>query len=482
MNRPIRTRFAPAPTGLMHLGNVRTALINYLFARQKDGLCILRIEDTDAQRNFDPGGTKIMEDLAWLGLVYDETPEKGGPYGPYIQSQRESIYTDHLKYLIKNDYVYRCFCSPEELEKRRQRQISAKLPPRYDRTCLKLSASDLEQRVRDGDSFIWRFKLDQEQAVTIQDIAHKAVTFQLKNFSDIPITRKDGTFTFMFTNCVDDITMKISHIFRGEDHLTNTAGQAALFHAFNAPLPTYWHMPILCNASGKKLSKRDFGFALNDLKHAGYLPEAICNYLGIIGGGSFTNEIMDLEKLVHTVNFDHIKTTGHVRYDTQQLVWFNHQWIGVYNPEKLMELCLPFLQKVYPAVKTMDKAQLTGLIQRIRGDIATLKDVVQALHFYFVAPEINPRDIEVLIPHDVLMPVVAIVTKHTTTLEAADTWLNVLKAEAKQNSVPMKALFSFIRMALTGKTDGPSMHDLVVMLGIKETQIRIKRLLELYRQ
>lgn len=482
MNRPIRTRFAPAPTGLMHLGNVRTALINYLFARQKNGTCILRIEDTDAQRNFDPGGKKIMEDLAWLNLEYDETPVKKGEYGPYIQSQRAAFYENRLQYLIERNLVYRCFCTTEDLEQKRQRQISLKLPPRYDRTCRNLPAAIVLEYLEQQKPFIWRFELDPNQTVTIQDMAHDKVVFHLKNFSDLPLTRRDGTFTFMFTNCVDDIAMNISHIFRGEDHLTNTAGQAALFHAFSAPLPTYWHMPIICNIDGKKLSKRDFGFALNDLRHAGYLPEAICNYLGTIGGGSFANEIMSLSELVNAVDFDNITTTGHVRYSTERLEWINHKWINTYPLDSLTDLCLPFLQKVYPMATTIDKHDLMRMIQMLKGDIATIKDIIQALHFYFIVPEVTPAVLEQTVPTAAASTIAVILQQHSDSIDQPEQWLSTIKKVAKEQNIGMKDLFSFIRLALTGQAHGPSVHDLATILGSAETRQRIERLLEHYKQ
>jgi nondiscriminating glutamyl-tRNA synthetase len=464
----------------MHLGNVRTALINYLYARQKGGKCIIRIEDTDPQRNFDPGGKKIMEDLTWLGITYDEGPDLGGPYGPYIQSQRGAFYAERLQYLIQHNFVYRCFCTPEELEKKRQRQISLKMPPRYDRTCLKLDEASLKERISRNDPYIWRLKLDQDKSIIIQDMAHDTVVFQLKNFSDFPITRKDGSFTFMFTNCVDDMAMKITHIFRGEDHLTNTAGQAALFEAFDVPLPMYWHMPILCNTEGKKLSKRDFGFALTDLRQTGYLPEAICNYLGIIGGGSFKNEIMTLKELEQTLSFENIKTTGHVRYDTEKLTWINHKWITAYPAEKLSELCLPFLQKIYPSVKTLDKSLLTQFIQLVKADIYTLKDVVQVLHFYFVAPEITTHELENLLP-DVAIPQISqFIISHLDKLEKGNEFIESIKRDAKELSIPMKHIFHCIRLGLTGQTDGPALHDLIAILGAQQTRERLTRLLSPY--
>ena len=257
-----RVRFAPAPTGMMHLGNIRTALMNYLIAQQKQGDFILRIEDTDKERNYDPQAIKIQEDLAWLSLSFNEGPNIGGPYGPYFQSERDSIYQEKLKELVGAKCAYRCFCKVEDLEKKRQRQIALKQPPRYDRTCYKISMDESNDRA-ERESFIWRVYLDHTKTVQIKDLAHGVVTFEFKNFSDFPITREDGSVTFVFANFVDDMLMKISCVIRGEDHLSNTASQVALYQAFNAPVPIFWHMPIFVI-----LMERNYQNVILDFRYA----------------------------------------------------------------------------------------------------------------------------------------------------------------------------------------------------------------------
>ncbi len=309
MKKEVRVRFAPAPTGMMHLGNIRTALLNFLFAKQKKGTFILRLEDTDPDRNYDPNGIQIINDLKWLGINYNEGPNIGGPFAPYQQSKRTEIYQIKLDYLIKTNSIYHCFCTSDELLKKRERQKALKLPPRYDRTCAKLSNTQIEASLSQGKQFIWRFSIPQTGTLTIQELARNSMTFDLKNFSDFPVTRSDGTFTFIFANAVDDAAMEITYVLRGEDHLSNTVHQVLIMKALQAPEPIYWHLPILCNVNGKKLSKRDFGFALYDLKHGGFLPEAINNYLAILGG-SFKDEVMRMSELIETMNFNHIKTTG----------------------------------------------------------------------------------------------------------------------------------------------------------------------------
>ncbi len=467
----IRVRFAPAPTGLMHLGNVRTALMNYLFAQQKKGTFIIRIEDTDTQRNYDPQAKKIIEDLTWLGLDYQEGPGKDGPHAPYFQSQRTALYERHIKVLQEKNDVYRCFCTPEELEKKRQRQIALKLPPRYDRTCLKRPESEITQLLADKVPFIWRVKLDQEKSITIHDLAHGTITFEFKNFSDFPITRADGTITFIFANFVDDMVMQMTHVIRGEDHLTNTANQAALYQMFDAKIPTYWHLPILCNAEGKKLSKRDFGFSLTDLINSGYLPEAIDNYLAIIGGGSFDTEIMSLQELVQKINFDHIHSTGHVRYDVEKLRWLNHKWIAKLAPDDLVTRIMPFLHKAYPQATQLAPATLMALLEIIKTDLLTLADIGTAVGFVFEAPKVDPA---LITPE--YKNVTTLVKNHLDQITTPEEFVATLKKEAKAQNIPLNQLFWFLRMALIGKEHGPAIHDLIAMIGTQEARARIEKL------
>jgi len=468
----VRIRFAPSPTGLMHLGNIRTALMNYLFAQQKDGVFILRIEDTDPNRNFDPKAEKIIADLDWLSLDYNEGPNKGGPYAPYFQSERLATYQEHLEILKSKNLVYRCFCTSKELERKKQRQIAMKQPPRYDRTCLSLSSEQIKEHIANSTPFIWRIKLDHNKKISIDDISHGTIIFDLKNFSDFPLTRQDGSFTFMFANFVDDLVMKINHVLRGEDHLTNTAGQVALYDAFEMPLPIFWHMPILCNRDGKKMSKRDFGFSLAELKEAGYLPEAIVNYLAITGGGSFEIEIMSLDEIARIIDFKHMSTSGHVKYDLEKLKWINHKWINRLAPKTLLAYCRPILESTFPAAANLEDEKLSNMLQILKSGFETLNDCTRELAFYFTEPIVSQAQLNAI---DNLEKVKQLVTKHLSSITDIDIFINTLKAESKTSGIGIKPLFQFLRLVLIGATKGPSIHELIEILGPNEAQQRIEK-------
>lgn len=465
----IRVRFAPAPTGMMHLGNIRTALMNYLFAIKHNATLVLRLEDTDPKRNFDPAGEIIIQDLQWLGIDHSEGQGKGGPYKPYAQSERMEIYAEKLNQLEKINAIYKCFCTTEELDKKRKRQQALKMPPRYDRTCLKLSGDKIQDNINNNVSFVWRVKFNHEKSIVINDLAHGKITFELKHFSDFPITRQDGSYTFMFANFVDDMAMNISHVFRGEDHLSNTAGQAMLYSFFNTELPTFWHMPILCNTDGKKLSKRDFGFSLRDLKNDGFLPEAICNYLAIIGG-SFEKEIMTLQELATTINFS---AKGQIKYDIEKLKWVNHKWISQYSVKKLVPLVQPLLNKEYPSAEKTSPEDIAKLIESVQCEMVTLKDFAPALSFYFNKPALTKTDVQSCVSSNHVNNVKNIITNQMPQIKKPTDFINIIKAEAKAAEVPLKSIFWFLRLALTGATKGHAINLLIEMLGTEESKKRI---------
>lgn len=467
-----RVRFAPSPTGIMHIGNVRTALLNYIFALKNHGTFILRVEDTDQDRNIDPQ-ISIFNHLTWLSLNYQEGPVVGGNHGPYFQSQRHEIYQTHLEILKKDNFVYRCFCTQEQLEVKRNRQIALKNPPRYDRTCTKLSTIDIQQKLDAQTPFIWRMKINETQTIQFKDLGHGVLNFDLKNFSDFAVTRADGTFTFMFANCIDDITMQISHILRGEDHLTNTVGQLTIMRALNHTFPTFWHLPILCNATGKKLSKRDQGFSLEDLKNEGFLPQAILNYLGIIGG-SFEKEILTMQELANAYNFDNMHTASQIKYDVEKMKWVNHKWIAQTPISELVQLCKPFLAAKYN-IDNVTQATLTTLIQSVQTDIVILQDVCNLLEFYFIKPTVSQEQIDAVIANQTISAKIQSILNAQKELSNFDEFFTKAKKDTVIESIALKDFFAYVRLLITGSPKGLGIAELEKCLGFAEIKQRICR-------
>ncbi len=477
MNTSVRVRFAPSPTGFMHLGNVRTALINYLFAQHHHGTFIIRIEDTDQQRMFDERAQAILHDLQWLDLTFQEGPGIGGPHAPYYQSERNSLYQEYLDVCIREKKVYRCFCTAEELEKKRERQIAQKLPPRYDRTCLNLSAQTIQKKLEAQVPFIWRFKLS-DTTVTITDLARGDITYDLKHFSDFAITRQDGSCTFIFANFVDDVAMEITHVIRGEDHLSNTASQAALYQGLGKKFPIFWHLPIIANTDGKKLSKRDFGFSLQDLRNAGYLPEAITNYLAILGASFKENstaqsEIMALAEIVKVFDFDHITSTGQIKYDIEKLRWINQKWIQKISFEDFKARIATIDGS--PIQPGMPMEKIDALLIAVKPELMTLHDVIEKTAFFFKAPDIDiqtlPESEKALLPFfkDAL-------SQAGNTITDAESFVKTVTGQAKAIGLPIKSVYALMRIALTGTAQGLGIKELITLLGHQESYKRFSAL------
>lgn len=472
MTSSIRVRFAPSPTGSIHIGNVRAALFNYLFARQKKGKFIIRIEDTDQVRNVYEAEIALMRDLRWLGLDHDEGPDKEGPHAPYFQSQRTSLYQEKLNELINDNKVYRCFCTLDELERKRAYQLAQKLPPRYDRTCLDLSDDMVKANLVAKKPFIWRLKLNDAELIEIVDLARGAIKFDLSGFSDVALTRPDGSFTFMFTNCVDDWLMEITHVIRGEDHLTNTAMQAAIYDAFAVKTPAFLHLPLLIAADGRKLSKRDFGGSLNDLRSNGFLPQAICNYLALIGA-SLGNEIQSLAELIASYDFEHFHATGAIKFDEEKLRWVNHKWLQRLDGEHLLPYVKPFLIRDIPDCTNVNDETLIFLIDKVKSDLTLCSDFGPALSFFFKAPTVSVELMHEEFGKEIVSAVLALIDTHLSKIDTPELFLESLKHEASHRSIKPRALWGIIRYILAGKFNGIAIHELLTMISTKEALQRL---------
>lgn len=456
MKKNITVRFAPSPTGFMHLGNVRAALMNFLFAKKNHGTLILRVEDTDQERHLEEAVDRITQDLTWLGINIDK--------GPYFQSQRQKLYQEQLEDMIKHNLVYRCFCSKETLDEMREKQKLAGKPPRYDRRCAIYSQDRIQRKLDHGLPFIWRFKLDDQHVIELQDIAKGNISFDLSHFSDFAITRENGSFTFLFTNFIDDALMNITHVIRGEDHLSNTALQLAMYHATARSAPIYWHLPLLCNDQGEKMSKRDFGFNLNDLKEAGFLPEAICNYLAILGK-SFSQEIQSLDELIQHYDFTNVSNAATIRYDKEKLEWVNQEWIQRLNPQELYQRIHTQLECQYPSSKKYSPKNIAELINIVRPGLKSLNELTTACSFYFINPSKTYEDLSLQLSADESKKIYNLIeqsfTQDHNPLEA----LCKIKQQSKTQHIQTKVLLTSMRMALTGVERGIGIQELFTLLS-----------------
>lgn len=323
----IKTRFAPSPTGYLHVGGLRTALYCYLFAQKNKGKFILRIEDTDQERFVEGAVENLLSTLKWVGLDYDEGPDVGGECGPYTQSERTDIYLEHVKILLDSGHAYRCFCSKERLDEMRERQTQNKQAPMYDRKCLDLPQSEIEAKLQAGESFVIRQKIPYE-LIRFKDLIRGNVQFDGKTIDDQVLVKSDGFPTYHLANVVDDHLMKITHVIRGEEWLPSTPKHIALYKAFGWEAPEFAHLPLLLNPDRSKLSKRQGHVAVEDYIQEGYLREAIINFVALLGwnpGGGEENEIFTLQELAEAFDLEKVHKSGAI-FNLEKLDWFNWRW------------------------------------------------------------------------------------------------------------------------------------------------------------
>lgn len=342
-SQKIRVRIAPSPTGFLHIGNARTALFNYLFAKRYGGKFILRIEDTDLERSKSEYELDILESLKWLDILWDEGPEVDGEYGPYRQSERLDIYEKYLKKLLDEGKAYYCFCSEEELETQRQYQMSRGEAPRYSGKCRNIKKEEAEKRLNNGEAAVIRFKIDTEKKISFNDLIRGKIEVDSSSIGDIIIARNLRTPLYNFAVVVDDYEMKITHVIRGEDHISNTPKQILLQEALGFPRPTYAHLSIILGPDRTKLSKRHAATSISDYRKAGYLPETMINFMAFLGwnpGGE--REIYSLPALTKEFSIENCQKSGAI-FNIKRLDWLNGFYIRQKSIDKLTELCLPFL-------------------------------------------------------------------------------------------------------------------------------------------
>jgi len=343
MEEKVRVRFAPAPTGYLHLGSARAALFNFLFAKGRKGVFILRIEDTDKERSREEYEEDILEGLRWLNLSWDEGPDKGGEFGPYRQSEREDIYKRYAKILLDKEIAYPCYCTEEELRERRREDLKQKKAPKYDGRCRGLSKEERENFEKRGRKPTLRFKVS-SQILEVLDLIRSKVVFDTSLIGDFIITRQDGTSSFIFANVLDDALMKVTHVIRGDDHLSNTPRQVLLYQALGLPLPEFAHIPMILAPDRSKLSKRHGAVSVGEYKKKGYLPEALVNYLALLGWSPerSTQEFFSLKELTEQFSLRRVSKSGAI-FDFKKLDWMNGCYLRKSSLDRITKLSWPYL-------------------------------------------------------------------------------------------------------------------------------------------
>ncbi len=462
----IRTRFAPSPTGFMHIGNLRTAIFEYLLAKSNDGKFILRIEDTDQSRKVDGAIDFIYDTLKLCNISIDEGPNNNGEYGPYIQSERAKIYKDYALKLVEENHAYYCFCNEERLENLRKIATKNKKPFMYDGHCKKLSKEEVLEKIKNGEKYVIRQKMPKYGKSTYIDQVYGKITIENSVLEDQILLKSDGLPTYNFANVIDDHLMKITHVIRGNEYLSQTPKYNLLYEAFGWQAPTYIHVPMVLGTDGNKLSKRNKDASFMDLYKDGYLPEAIVNYLVLLGWSPNDNqEIFSMNELIKNFDISKISKSPST-YDIKKLQWFNANYIKKMDDEKYYQFVLPYLKEVYD-LTTYDKNWIEKLVQIYKNHISYGKQIVEETKMFFDDEfKISEEAINFMQENNTDIVINTFKNKILNikkwTIENINFAISETKKETNEKG---KLLYMPIRIKTTGLMHGPELADTLYLIG-----------------
>jgi nondiscriminating glutamyl-tRNA synthetase len=466
----MRVRFAPSPTGHLHIGNVRTALFNWLLARGNSGTFILRIEDTDAERSTIESETTILEDLRWLGLDWDEGPQVGGPVGPYRQSERLGKYQSRARILIEQGNAYYCFCAPEQLEAERKAAIAKNLPPKYSRRCASIDAAEAKRRVDGGEPAAVRFRTPDDREIRFTDLVRGDISFHTDVIGDQVLLRSDGYPAYNFAVVVDDGLMGVTHVVRGEDHISNTPRQLLIYEALEFAPPQFGHVAMVLGPDHARLSKRHGATSVDEFREKGYLPEALLNYLALLSWSP--GQETELVPLVEMARRFKLSDVGHSAsvFDEEKLAWVNRHYLKESSPDRLAVLSAPYLERAgytRGTLKPEGLAYLASITSVFSTSVDRLAQVPQRLHQLFeFSPEKTLAQSELRAEAATaaarqVIEALAAELEQSPRLTDKDAFRALANRVKQQTGQKARALFHPIRLALTGAADGPELDLLV---------------------
>jgi nondiscriminating glutamyl-tRNA synthetase len=465
---PFKTRFAPSPTGLLHLGNIRTALFNWLLARREQGVFLLRLEDTDAMRGHERFAEALQDDLRWLGFDWSEGPGVGGPHAPYAQSQRDDVYAGYFAALEQNGLAYPCFCSEHELSIARKTALAAGRPPRYSGKCRTLTPADVQARFAAGEPATLRFRVADGGTVEFDDRVRERQSFQTSDIGDFVIRRSDGTPAFFFCNAIDDSVMGVTLVVRGEDHLTNTPRQILLLQALGLPVPQYAHIALVVGADGAPLSKRTGSRSVQELRAAGYLPLAIDNYLARVGHTYESNALLDADSLARGFDVARLHRAP-ARYDEAQLRHWQREAVQHAATGTLVEWMGPETRNV------VTSSLRAGFIEAVRGNITFPGDALHWAQIVFgdtLTLNHAAREAAAAAGAEFFGGAQHALERHGTDFKAVSATMKTTLG------VGGKSLFQPLRAALTGELDGPEMAKLLPLIGVERARRRFQEFMK----
>ena len=470
----MRVRFAPSPTGQLHVGNARTALFNWLLARGHDGTFILRIEDTDAERSTKESEASILEDLRWLGLEWDEGPDVGGGCGPYRQSERLHLYTSYANELLAGGHAYYCFCSPQKLEADRKAMLAAGRPPRYGGTCRSLGPDEARRRIDLGERPVVRFRIPEHIDVSFQDLVRGEVTFSTDVIGDPVLVRSDGRPAYNFAVVVDDALMEVTHVIRGEDHISNTPRQVLLYRALGFGPPRFAHLALVMGPDHTPLSKRHGATSVAEFRGRGYLPEALTNYLALIGWSprsdsaseGTSEELLPMEELARRFSLDDVGHSAGV-FDPEKLAWMNRHYMKTLPPARVAADAAGFFVARGYLRRKSDAAleYVESLLPMAAGSVDRLEEVPDRLAFLFAydpAASLAREDVAGVLHEPGAREVIAALPAAIDGVMLDRESFRAMAGRVKERTGQKgRALFHPIRVAITGEAGGPEL-DLAV--------------------
>ena len=471
----VRVRFAPSPTGSLHIGSVRTILYDYFFARQNGGALILRIEDTDQDRLVAGAIDSIYDGLLWLGIKWDEGPREGGPHAPYIQSERLALYRGHAEKLIASAHAYYCFCSKERLAEVRRQQEQRRELTRYDRLCRRIAPAEAAERAK-GEPHVIRLKVPDGETLVLDDLVYGRVEWSSDTIEDQVLLKSDGYPTYHLAVVVDDHVMGITHVMRAEDWLPSTPKHILLYRYLGWTMPPHAHLPNVLGPDGRKLSKRHGATAVSQFRADGYLPEALINYLALLGWASGTEEeVFSLDDLVHRWRLEHVQKSG-AKWDKERLDFFNGIWIRKLSVDELVTRLEPFVPAEW------DRELLRRIAPHIQERIKTLKDAAELVAFLFT--DDLAYDAKLLVPKKQdPAGTVELLSKATVVLRYLDPFVHdrietALKGIAAEIGWKQGDVNLPVRVAVTGRTVGPPLYESLEVLGKERALERIDRAID----
>ncbi|ABS20457.1 glutamate--tRNA ligase [Bacillus cytotoxicus] len=484
MEKQVRVRYAPSPTGHLHIGNARTALFNYLFARHQDGKFIIRIEDTDVKRNVAGGEESQLKYLKWLGMDWDEGVDVGGKYGPYRQTERLDIYKELYEDLLERGLAYKCYMTEEELEAEREGQIARGETPRYAGNHRNLTEEQIAQFEAEGRVPSIRFRVPDNREYKFNDIVKGDVTFHSNDFGDFVIVKKDGIPTYNFAVAVDDHLMEITHVLRGDDHISNTPKQMMIYEAFGWDTPQFGHMTLIVNESRKKLSKRDESIIqfIEQYEALGYLPEAIFNFIALLGWSPVgEEEIFSKDEFIKMFDAARLSKSPAL-FDSQKLKWMNNQYMKKQDLDTVVALSLPHLVKagrVSEDLSEQEAAWVRDVIALYHEQMSYGAEIVELSEMFFKDHvDFEEEGKEVLKGEQVpeVLRAFAVELEALEEVEPA-TIKKAIKAVQKETGHKGKNLFMPIRVATTGQTHGPELPNAIALLGKEKVLKRIQKVI-----